>query len=163
MRKIWVPVVSLALCAAGSSADSLPKGPDHDGTKPALARIAGEGMMNSHAFDYLTELSDEIGSRVTGSPAERKAEQWSLRKMSGIGLENVHLENTPSGKGGRAGMRKRSFSLPLGAPFTSTPWAGPVQHLPGEPKPTLCLSISSTSITRRKTPPASKGKSPSSR
>jgi len=117
MRKIWVPVVSLALCAAGSSADSLPKGPDHDGTKPALARIAGEGMMNSHAFDYLTELSDEIGSRVTGSPAERKAEQWSLRKMSGIGLENVHLEKYTIWKGWTRGHAEAELLAPVRRPL----------------------------------------------
>ena len=63
-----------------------PKGPDEDGTKPALVKIAGEGMMDSHAFQYLTELSDDIGSRVTGTPAERKAEEWGLAKMKAIGL-----------------------------------------------------------------------------
>jgi hypothetical protein len=26
------------------------KGPNEDGTKPALVKIAGEGMMDSHAF-----------------------------------------------------------------------------------------------------------------
>src|SRR6266567_2367935 len=66
-------------------ADELPKGPDEDGTKPALTRIAGEGMMNSHAFQYLTELSDDIGARVTGTPAERKAEEWGAAKMKAIG------------------------------------------------------------------------------
>lgn len=113
MRKIWVPVVLLALCGAKSSADSLPKGPDQDGTKPALVRIAGEGMMNSHAFDYLTELSDEIGARVTGSPAERKAEQWGLQKMTGIGLENVHLEKYAIWKGWTRGTADAELLAPV--------------------------------------------------
>src|SRR4029077_16670544 len=69
-----------------------PKGPDEDGTKAALVKIAGEGMMDSHAFQYLTELSDDIGARVTGSSAERKAEEWGAAKMKAIGLENVHKE-----------------------------------------------------------------------
>src|SRR2546427_4337139 len=69
-----------------------PKGPDEDGTKPALVKIAGEGMMDSHAFQYLTELSDDIGARVTGTPAERKAEEWGLAKMKAMCLENVHRE-----------------------------------------------------------------------
>jgi len=29
-----------------------PKGPEDDGTKPALTKIAGEGMMGSRAFEY---------------------------------------------------------------------------------------------------------------
>jgi len=37
------------------------------------SRLRGEGMMDSHAFQYLTELSDDIGSRVTGTPAERES------------------------------------------------------------------------------------------
>jgi hypothetical protein len=28
------------------------KGPNEDGTKPALVKIAGEGMMGSHAFQF---------------------------------------------------------------------------------------------------------------
>jgi len=42
-----------------------PKGPEEDGTLPALVKVAGEGTMDSHAFEYLTELSDEVGARVT--------------------------------------------------------------------------------------------------
>jgi hypothetical protein len=35
------------------------------GTFPAIVKIAGEGTMDSHAFDCLTELSDEVDARVT--------------------------------------------------------------------------------------------------
>ena len=83
MRRVLAGIVVVALgfslgAAWTARADNRPepKGPDEDGTKPALVKIAGEGMMDSHAFQYLTELGDDIGSRVTGSPAERKAEEW---------------------------------------------------------------------------------------
>ena len=36
-----------------------------DATK-ALAKIAGEALVESHAYQFLTELSDDIGARVTG-------------------------------------------------------------------------------------------------
>jgi carboxypeptidase Q len=96
-----VGLVMLGMLSAGrvALADGVPKGPEQDGTKSALTRIAGEGMMNSHAFEFLTELSDDIGSRVTGSPAERKAEEWGAAKMKAIGLENVHLEKYTIWKG----------------------------------------------------------------
>lgn len=93
-------------------ADDRPKGPDEDGTKPALARIAGEGMMNSHAFEYLTELSDDLGARVTGSPAERKAEDWGAAKMKSIGLENVHLEKYTIWKGWTRGTAEAQLLSP---------------------------------------------------
>jgi len=93
-------------------ADELPKGPDEDGTKPALTRIAGEGMMNSHAFQYLTELSDDIGARVTGTPAERKAEEWGAAKMKAIGLEDVHLEKYTIWKGWTRGTAEAQLLSP---------------------------------------------------
>jgi carboxypeptidase Q len=97
MRSVFVGLAAVAasLSVAGlplRADDKPPKGPDEDGTKPALVRIAGEGMMNSHAFGFLTELSDDVGGRVTGSPAERKAEEWGVAKMKSMGLENVHTE-----------------------------------------------------------------------
>src|SRR5215813_15517356 len=80
-------------------ADDRPKGPAEDGTLPALVKIAGEGQLNGHAFQYLTELSDDIGPRVTGSVLERKAEEWGVAKMKAMGLENVHLEKYNIWKG----------------------------------------------------------------
>src|SRR5262244_4090362 len=92
--------VAAVLFASGAlRADDRPKGPEEDGTKPALTRIAGEGFMNSRAYRYLTELSDDMGSRVTGSEAERKSEEWAAAKMKAIGLENVHLEKYTIWKG----------------------------------------------------------------
>lgn len=97
---------------ARAATDDRPKGPEEDGTKPALTRIAGEGMLNSHAFDYLTELSDDIGSRVTGSPGERKAEEWSAAKMKAMGLENVHLERYTIWKGWTRGTAEAQLLTP---------------------------------------------------
>src|SRR5271165_7388137 len=80
----------LALALPGTSQS--PKGPDQDGTAPALVKIAGEALVESHTFDYLTELSDDIGPRVTGSAAAQRAIDWGTAKMRAIGLENVHTE-----------------------------------------------------------------------
>src|SRR6266699_1005973 len=105
--------------ALAARADNVPapKGPDEDGTKPALVKIAGEGMMDSHAFQYLTELSDDIGSRVTGSPAERKAEQWGVAKMKAIGLENVHTEKYQLWRGWTRGMAQGELLEPIRRPL----------------------------------------------
>src|SRR5882724_8995341 len=113
-----VGVVATVLCAAALAAggavlaDDRPKGPEEDGTKPALTRIAGEAMMNSHAYEYVTELSDDIGSRVTGTPAERKAEEWGAAKMKAIGLENVHLEKYTIWKGWTRGSADAQLLSP---------------------------------------------------
>ena len=93
LASVGIPALSFSLaCVGPARADGGFKGPDEDGTKPALTRIAGEGMMNSHAFQYLTELSDNVGARVTGTTEAQKAIDWGVAKMRGIGLENVHAE-----------------------------------------------------------------------
>jgi carboxypeptidase Q len=89
------------------------KGPNEDGTKPALVKIAGEAMMDSRAFDYLTELSDDVGARVTGSPAERKAEEWGVAKMKAIGLENVHTEKYQIWRGWTRGTAEAELLAPV--------------------------------------------------
>src|SRR6266576_3168931 len=94
-----------------------PKGPEEDGTKPALVKIAGEGMMDSHAFQYLTELSDDIGARVTGTPSERKAEDWGAGKMKAIGLENVHKEKYQLWRGWTRGTAQGELLEPIRRPL----------------------------------------------
>ncbi|MGH9682483.1 MAG: M20/M25/M40 family metallo-hydrolase [Candidatus Acidiferrales bacterium] len=78
-----------AISAAGSSDQPTSLDPE---TLKALAAVAGAGMMETHTYEYLEELSDDIGARVTGSPEAAKAIAWGAEKMKAIGLENVHTE-----------------------------------------------------------------------
>src|SRR5258705_2630350 len=114
MHRYLASLMVMGFLGAGTFAlpDELPKGPEEDGTKPALTRIAGEGLMNSHAFEYLTELSDDIGARVTGSPAERNAEEWGAAKMKSIGLENVHIAKYTIWKGWTRGTADAQLLAP---------------------------------------------------
>jgi Zn-dependent M28 family amino/carboxypeptidase len=107
-------VLSFSLtCGALARADERFKGPDEDGTKPALTKIAGEGMMNSHAFKYLTELSDNVGARVTGTPEAQKAIDWGIAKMRAIGLENVHAEKWQLWRGWKRGTADADLLTPI--------------------------------------------------
>jgi carboxypeptidase Q len=109
-----ISVLGLSLmCVGQARADERFKGPDEDGTKPALTKIAGEGMMNSHAFEYLTELSDNVGARVTGTPEAQKAIDWGIAKMRGIGLENVHAEKWQLWRGWRRGTADAEVITPI--------------------------------------------------
>ena len=109
-----IVLLSLALATVRvARADDRFKGPDEDGTKPALTKIAGEGMMNSHAFQYLTELSDNVGARVTGSPEAQKAIDWGVAKMRAIGLENVHAEKWQLWRGWRRGTADAELLAPI--------------------------------------------------
>src|SRR5205085_4114367 len=112
----FVPVVlaaSLASAARVTRADDRFKGPEEDGTKPALTKIAGEGMLNSHAFEFLSELSDSVGGRVTGTPQAQKAIDWGIAKMRSIGLENVHAEKWQLWRGWTRGSAEAELLSPV--------------------------------------------------
>jgi carboxypeptidase Q len=76
-----------------SSQSEMPKSPSEDGTMMALAAVAGAGTMENDDYEFLRELSDDIGARVTGSPEAAKAIAWGVEKMKTVGLENVHTES----------------------------------------------------------------------
>jgi carboxypeptidase Q len=82
-------------------------------TRAALVKIAGEGLVESHAFEYLTQLSDDVGARVTGSPESQKAVDWSLGKMRAIGLENVHAEKFHIWRGWTRGTAQAELTAPI--------------------------------------------------
>lgn len=128
MPKMLVVVMCAAVGASVSVArdNSAPKGPDEDGTKPALVKIAGAGLMDSHAFGFLTELSDDVGARVTGSPQAQKAVEWGQAKMRAMGLENVHAEKWQLWRGWARGTAEGELLSPIRRPLhiDSMGWTG---------------------------------------
>src|SRR6202140_1499054 len=105
---------------------SPPKSPDADTTKPGLVKIAANATMDSPAFRFLTELSDEVGARVTGSPEAQKAVEWSAAKMKSIGLQNVHTEKWNLWKGWTRGTAEAVMLAPLHRPLavSAMGWTG---------------------------------------
>src|SRR5271155_3704263 len=65
----------------------------------ALNRIADEGFNHSEVPQTAEYLADQIGGRLTNSPAMRKAERWTQSKFTGWGLKNVHTEAFDFGRG----------------------------------------------------------------
>ncbi len=128
MRKLGVLVAVLlgALMCARADEEAAAKGPAEDGTLPELARVAGEGMMNSHAYDYLTELSDEVGARVTGTPGAQQGIEWTAARMKTIGLENVHTEKWTMWRGWTRGSAEAELLAPARRKLTvdAMGWTG---------------------------------------
>ena len=54
--------------------------------------IMYEAKNGSQVMETLTYLSDIIGPRLTGSPALKRANEWTAERMRSYGLSNVHLE-----------------------------------------------------------------------
>lgn len=110
-------VLAMAAALLGSGmlwvAGAASKEVNDDSTRAALVKIAGEGLVESHAFEYLTQLSDDVGARVTGSPQSQKAVEWSLAKMRAIGLENVHAEKFQMWRGWTRGSADAQMTAPM--------------------------------------------------
>ncbi len=58
-----------------------------------LQRIRDEGLNHSHVMEFASALTDGIGPRLTASPNAKKANEWTRDTLTGIGLENAHLED----------------------------------------------------------------------
>ncbi len=120
-------LLAISLFAATSTHAVPPQAPAAaDTTKAALIQIAGHATMDSPAFEYLTELSDNIGSRVTGTPEAQKAIDWSLDKMKSIGLQNVRAEKWNLWKGWTRGSAEATMLAPLHRPLaiSAMGWTG---------------------------------------
>jgi hypothetical protein len=93
-------------------------------TPDVIERIKEEGLKRSEVMRTLAHLTDGIGPRLTGSPALRRANEWTRDRLTQWGLANAHLE--PWGPFGRGWTLKR-FSAeavePLAFPLLAYPRA----------------------------------------
>jgi hypothetical protein len=64
-----------------------------------INRIADAGFNHGEVVDTAAYLADQIGGRMTNSPAMRKAERWTQDKFQGWGLKSVHTEGFAFGRG----------------------------------------------------------------
>jgi hypothetical protein len=93
LRRQWPALVSiLMLCAA------FPAGRQGD-ARDMLARIRAEALQRSRALSLYRALTDEIGARLTGSPAHMQAARWASDRFTEWGLANPHLEAFEFGRG----------------------------------------------------------------
>src|SRR5688500_11329444 len=58
----------------------------------AASRLVGEVFAGGQQMRYLTRLSDEIGSRLTGSAGARRAEEAFEAEFKRLGLDSVRRE-----------------------------------------------------------------------
>ena len=56
------------------------------------ARLVGEAVSSTFAWQRLSVLTDTIGHRLSGSAALDRAIRWAVDEMKRDGLENVHTE-----------------------------------------------------------------------
>lgn len=65
----------------------------------AITRIRQEGLRRSQVMATLSHLTDDIGARITGSPAMLEANEWTKTQLEEWGMENARLEPYEFGRG----------------------------------------------------------------
>jgi carboxypeptidase Q len=94
----------------------------------ALTRIRQEGFHHSKVMETLSELTDRIGPRLTGSPNLKKANEWTRDQFTAWGLANSHLEAWgPFGRG----WSEEFASVRMTAPDVAQLYAIPRAWTPG--------------------------------
>jgi hypothetical protein len=62
------------------------------GLQQTSARLAGEVLVNGRALEYVQNLSDKFGGRLSGSPAYDRAAEWAAEQFRAAGIKDVRLE-----------------------------------------------------------------------
>ena len=110
----------------------------YEAPKEVLEKIKDEGMNRSQVMKTLGYMSDVIGPRLTGSPALKRANEWTRDQMASWGLQNAHLESW--GPFGRGWTLKRYYAMvdgPTAFPVISYPkaWSPGTDTLMPPPPP----------------------------
>jgi carboxypeptidase Q len=83
------------------------------------ARIRAEGQQRSQALVMFRTLTDDIGPRLTGSPAHARAAQWALDRFTEWGLAGAHLEPYDFGRGWQLEQLSVAMVEPRYAPLVA--------------------------------------------
>ncbi len=94
MKKVqWIGVAGLTLVLQAALAQ------DRADLK-LVNQLRDEGINRSKVMEPLGVLTDEIGSRLTGSPSLKQAAQWTRAKLAEWGMQDAHIESyAPFGRG----------------------------------------------------------------
>src|SRR5262245_66576238 len=85
----------------------------------ALAHIRAEGLQRSRVLTLYRVLTDEIGARLTGSPAHVQAARWASDRFTEWGLANPHLEPFEFGRGWQLDHISVAMTEPRYLPLTA--------------------------------------------
>lgn len=81
--------------AAVATASASPKDTGAHETSPATAaptEIESAALASHRGAEIATSLAEEVGPRLAGSPGDKLAVDWALKKMNELGFANVHAE-----------------------------------------------------------------------
>lgn len=116
-----VLLVSLLINAAPASQHKV----DVDPVAQACAQLAGSILVNGHSMNYLRDLTDRFGGRLTGSTAYQRSAEWAAEQFRAAAIKNVKLEPWTIPNGWDRGWARGRITSPLDRPIhiESLGWA----------------------------------------
>src|SRR5262249_32111306 len=92
-RHFWSILIAISLLSTAVAWGQEPV--DRD----MIAKIKDEGLNHSQVEETFTHFTEDIGPRLTGSPAHKRAAEWARDKLTNWGLSDAHLEPFEFGRG----------------------------------------------------------------
>lgn len=117
LRKL-IPVLALILLAPLAALEAV-----EPVDLEMVTRIRDEGLHRSQVREIISQLTDGIGHRVTGSPQLKEANEWTRKMLEEWGLANAHLEAYPFGRGWSFSKSAVRLVVPREVPLSALPLA----------------------------------------
>ncbi|WP_426050716.1 M20/M25/M40 family metallo-hydrolase [Brevundimonas sp. SL161] len=95
MSRLLILLASAALATPLAAAPASAQSVD----RVAVNGILDQGLNHSQVMQTAAHLTDNIGGRLTNSPAMREAETWTQQQFRDWGLSNVRTEGFEFGRG----------------------------------------------------------------
>ena len=92
----------------------------------SAASLAQTALTNSGAMEILASLTTEIGPRLAGSAAEKRAAGWAVERFNKYGFDKVWTETFPLPHGWARGVEQAEITSPAPQPLTVTALGGSV-------------------------------------
>ncbi|HEX8650151.1 MAG TPA: M20/M25/M40 family metallo-hydrolase [Pyrinomonadaceae bacterium] len=83
----------------------------------AAERITGSILVNGQAMNFVTELSDTFGGRLTGTSAYQRSAEWAAARFRAAGIKDVRLEAFKIPNGWDRGWARARMIAPLDRPL----------------------------------------------
>jgi acetylornithine deacetylase/succinyl-diaminopimelate desuccinylase-like protein len=95
------------------------------------ATALGHAMLtNSGAFEIVRDLTTDVGPRLAGSDAEKRAAAWAKKQFEQFGFDRVSVETFPLEHGWARGQEKAEVISPSPQPLVITALGGSVATPP---------------------------------
>ena len=123
-------ISKICLCGLVVFASSFQLFAAHASPEKTAALLARQALTNSGAMKIVTDLTTEVGQRLAGSAAEKRAAAWAKQRFEQLGFDKVWIETFPLEHGWMRGEEKAEVISPSPQSLVVTALGGSVATPP---------------------------------